>query len=322
MLLSCGDALIDFIPQKTQDNDDAFRPLIGGSCLNVAVTMARLGAPAGFLGALSDDFLGDMIADHASASGVSLDRTSRLPLPATTAFVKLATGEPQYVFYDSGTAARNWQYVSGAIIFSEVEAIHFGSTTLVHDDLAARTFSVLQEAKGLSTISFDPNCRPGLVQDRKRYLITIENFARSSDIVKMSGTDFEFLYGHRDYEQKASQLFSSGVTIFFVTRGGKSTIAYHRSGAFAEVKVRKIQERDTIGAGDTFQGALLVALNENGRLGPAGSLDLSEWDLEKLTRFASDCAGLTCERVGADPPRKHELPQSWWSAVNLSAGAL
>jgi len=317
MLLSCGDALIDFIPTKTKDDQNAYQPLVGGSCLNVAITMARLGVPTGFLGALSNDFLGDMIAEHATASGVHLQYASRLPFPTTTAFVKLAAREPQYVFYDIGTASRNWTHRSGSTMFSDVNAVHFGSTTLVHDDMAARTLSVLKEAKGRSTISFDPNCRPGLVRDQKRYLLTIEEFARNSDIVKMSGTDFEFLYGHRDYEKKASQFFSSGVSLLFITRGGQSTIAYHRSGTFAEVDVRQIRERDTVGAGDTFQGALLAALNENGRLGPAGSLELSEWDLEKLARFASDCAGMTCERVGADPPYKHELPPSWWSDAKM-----
>ena len=37
MLLSCGDALIDFLPVKSTDGRDAIVPVVGGSCLNIAV---------------------------------------------------------------------------------------------------------------------------------------------------------------------------------------------------------------------------------------------------------------------------------------------
>ena len=43
MMLSCGDALVDFLPVAAVDGRDAFVPAVGGSCLNVAVGMARLG---------------------------------------------------------------------------------------------------------------------------------------------------------------------------------------------------------------------------------------------------------------------------------------
>ena len=65
MLLSCGDALIDFLPVKSTDGRDAIVPVAGGSCLNIAVGMARLGAPAAFVGGISTDLFGRMIADHA-----------------------------------------------------------------------------------------------------------------------------------------------------------------------------------------------------------------------------------------------------------------
>ena len=62
MMLSCGDALVDFLPVTAADGRDAFVPAVGGSCLNVAVGLARLGAPAGFVGGISTDLFGRMIA--------------------------------------------------------------------------------------------------------------------------------------------------------------------------------------------------------------------------------------------------------------------
>ena len=134
MLLSCGDALIDFLPVKSVDGRDALVPVVGGSCLNIAVGMARLGLPAGFVGGISTDLFGRMIADHAAASDVDLRYATRSEHQSTLAFVRSVAGESQYAFYDAETASRNWLYRSGSIPFSEIDAIHVGSTTLVEDD--------------------------------------------------------------------------------------------------------------------------------------------------------------------------------------------
>ena len=108
MLLSCGDALIDFLAVHSTDGREALAPVVGGSCLNIAVGMARLGAPAGFVGGISTDLFGRMIADHAFASQVDLQYATRSAHQTTLAFVRAVDGEPQYAFYDEGTATRNW----------------------------------------------------------------------------------------------------------------------------------------------------------------------------------------------------------------------
>src|SRR5215472_515134 len=139
MLLSCGDALIDFMPVKATDGREAYAPAVGGSCLNVAVAMARLDAPAGLVGGISTDLFGSMIAEHALRSTVrSSDET-------TLAFVRLLGGEPHYVFYDEATAARRWTYRSGSIPFAVVDAVHTGSTTLISQAVSTETLAMLAE---------------------------------------------------------------------------------------------------------------------------------------------------------------------------------
>jgi fructokinase len=190
MLLSCGDALIDFLPVKSVDGRDAAVPVAGGSCLNVAVGMARLGAPAGFVGGISTDLFGRMIADHALASQVDLRHAVRSEHQTTLAFVRTVAGEPQYAFYDEATASRNWIYRRGSIPFDEIEAIHVGSTTLVNDEGAAQALAMVDEAGASVTISFDPNCRPALVSHKVRYVDRMDAFAAAADIVRMSDVDF------------------------------------------------------------------------------------------------------------------------------------
>ena len=45
-----GDALIDLTPTSTVRGQLAYEPHPGGSCLNVAVGLGRLGVPTAFLG--------------------------------------------------------------------------------------------------------------------------------------------------------------------------------------------------------------------------------------------------------------------------------
>src|SRR6202790_1872006 len=107
MLLSCGDALIDFLPVKSVDGRDAAVPVAGGSFPNLAVGMARLGAPAGFVGGISTDLFGRIIADHALTSQVDLRYAARSDHQMTLAFVRTVAGEPQNVFYDEAPAWGN-----------------------------------------------------------------------------------------------------------------------------------------------------------------------------------------------------------------------
>src|ERR1700747_832315 len=160
MILSCGDALIDFVPVAAADGGEAARPVVGGSCLNVAVGMARLDVPTGFVGGIANDLFGRMIAQHASASNVDLGFATRSDDQTTLAFVRIVAGESQYAFYDAGTASANWSYRRGAIAFDGIDACHFGSTTLGGEGGAAETDALIADAKATTTISFDPNCRP------------------------------------------------------------------------------------------------------------------------------------------------------------------
>ncbi|MGY2934718.1 sugar/nucleoside kinase (ribokinase family) [Bradyrhizobium sp. GM6.1] len=101
MLISCGDALIDFVPTRNTDRREAVMPAVGGSCLNVAIGMARLGAPTGFVGGISTDMFGRMITDHAAASNVELGLATRSDQQTTLAFVRIIARESHYAFYDA-----------------------------------------------------------------------------------------------------------------------------------------------------------------------------------------------------------------------------
>jgi fructokinase len=307
MLLSCGDALIDFLPVKSVDGRDAVVPVVGGSCLNVAVGMARLGAPAGFVGGISTDLFGRMIADHAIASQVELRYATRSEHQTTLAFVRTVAGEPQYAFYDEATTSRNWVYRHGSIPFDEIEAIHVGSTTLADDKGAAQALAMLQDARGSVIVSFDPNCRPKLVRHKAHYVERMNTFAATADIVRMSDVDFEFLYGGGDYTGRAKLFIEAGASLVVVTRGIKGVQAWHKEAGAVEVQAPTVDVVDTIGAGDSFQAALLFALRAIGRIETEALAQMNSDELSRALSFASSCAAFTCGRAGADPPRQSDV---------------
>jgi fructokinase len=311
MILSCGDALIDFVPATTGQGRDVLMPAVGGSCLNVAVGLARLGAPTGFVGGISTDLWGGMIADHATASNVDLGYATRGEDQTTLAFVRIVAGESHYAFYDAETAARKWTYPAGRIPFATIDAVHVGSTTLVHDQGAAEARAMIKDADRTVTISFDPNCRPNLVRDRAAYQTRMAEFADVADMIKMSDVDFDYLHGHDRYAERAEALLAAGSRLFVITRGPKGALAWHQTAGAVEIAAPAVSVVDTIGAGDSFQAALLFALQKQGRIGKADLLALTDGQLRRALSFAAACAAVTCTRAGADPPRWSEMSQAW-----------
>jgi fructokinase len=311
MLLSCGDALIDFLPVKSADGRDALLPMAGGSCLNIAVGMARLGAPTGFVGGISTDLFGRMIAEHAEASQVELRYATRSARPTTLAFARTVDGEARYAFYDEETASRHWTYRRSSIPFGAIDAVHFGSTPLVDAGGSTQALAMVEEARGSATISFDPNCRPSLVRDKADYVRRMNDFAARADIVRLSDSDFGFLYGGNDYAGKAKALLAAGARLFIVTHGAGGAQAWHRHAGAITVEAPRVAVVDTIGAGDSFQAGLLFALRAMARIGiePLDALNADE--LRRALSFAAACAALTCTRAGADPPRISEIAGQW-----------
>src|SRR5579872_4277579 len=126
MILVAGEALIDFIPARSDGGAPAYLPRPGGSPYNVAIALGRLGVPAGFAGGISTDFFGDLLVANLRDSGVAPHYVTRLDRPSTLAFASLDQAEPRYAFYDAEAADRHWQ-IPEALPGAEIRAVHVGS---------------------------------------------------------------------------------------------------------------------------------------------------------------------------------------------------
>ena len=309
MIVICGDALIDFLPVQAEGRA-AYVPAPGGSCRNIASGLGRLGAAVGFMGGLSTDFFGDLIADSLRRDGVSLDYAARLADSSTLAFVRLGEGEPAYAFYDQGSAHRSWTRAASPALDDAVTALHVGSLTLIAPPVADEILLLMRAQKGRRVLAIDPNCRPGMTSDLPGYRARLNQMFQLADIIKLSVADLEYLRPGADPERIARDWIAAGASLVVLTRGGDGASAWTREGrgdGHVSVPAARITLVDTVGAGDSFIAAVLFQLERMGLL-TVGSLDrIGRAEAQAVLAFAVRVAAITCSRAGADPPWLREL---------------
>ena len=306
MIVVCGDVIVDFIPVQLPDGRAAYLPTPGGSCRNIASGLGRLGAKVGFMGGLSTDFFGDMLAASLRADGVSLAYVARLPAESTLAFVQIGDGEPAYAFYDRSSAQQLWTRAASPAFGHEVTALHVGSVTLITPPVADENLALMRAERGRRVLSIDPNCRPSLIHDLAAYRARLEEMTRLADIIKLSAADLDILRPGADPDALARDWIANGASLVVLTRGGDGALAWVRAGR-VEVASGRVEVVDTVGAGDSFIAAILFELDRIGLLS-IGSLDrIGPAEAEAALAFAARAAAITCGRVGADPPWLREL---------------
>lgn len=306
MIISCGEALIDFVPQK--GGDLQYAPCPGGSPYNLAIAAARLGAPVGFLGKISRDFFGDMLFNRLSSEAVDTSFTRRSDRLSTLAFVKIEDGEePRYAFYTENTADRNLVSVDIPESFPDsVECLEFGSISLLLEPQAQTIKNLIRRESGKRAISFDPNVRPMMVLDKAAYTAEMEELASLSTIVKVSSADFEWLYPERPAEESATEWLAKGAGLIVMTRGKDGAVLLNSSYR-VEAPEYWVKVKDTIGAGDTFHAAFLVRLHQMGRLSAKTASELTRDEALDAVQYAVKASSLNCARQGADPPSAADM---------------
>jgi fructokinase len=309
MIVSAGEALIDLLPTTDGGRQPDYRAFVGGSPLNVAVALGRLGVPAAFLGAVSTDAFGDRIVSALADSAVDLALVTRVERPTPLAIVTLEGGEARYAFYDSGTAARGMTLRELRALPAHTAMLHFGSIALAAEPAASTLIARAQTARERHLVCVDPNVRPAFAPDRPYYRRNLERAMELGHIVKLSLSDLAWLRPGLPPEAFAQERLAAGASLVVITRGSDGALGCTRGGMSA-VAAAPVPVVDTIGAGDAFTAGLLAALLEAG-IKTAASLEaMTPKRLSAALGFAAAVAGATGTRAGADPPRRHELAGS------------
>jgi fructokinase len=270
----------------------------GGSPMNVAVGLARLGVPTTLVTELGDDPHGALVVDHVRACGVDLaDDSVHRDGRTSTATARLgADGAASYEFELSW--ALDPQRLPG-----DAAGLHVGSLGAVLAPGRGAVLDLLEQAREADLfVSYDPNVRPAFLPT----WADIAAVADHADVVKMSDEDLALLRPDTGTAKVAHELLDNGRTrLVVVTRGALGAMAF-TAGTNVEVEAPPTDLVDTVGAGDSFMAALIAVLLE---WDTPRELDAER--LRTLLGAAALAAAITCSRRGANPPTRQELPPGW-----------
>lgn len=309
-----GEALIDFLPCQAELGEGkrsaAYRPVCGGAPFNVSLTIGRLGGGAAFLGCCSEDMFGKQICAKLASNGVSLDYVKHVPNPTLLAFVSFAEDEPEYAFFTQNVA--DLQLTPEELPLFEntpAQVVHLSLGAFILQDSVAAAWKALlirEKERGLF-LSFDPNIRPKMISDVATYRALLENWLPLFSLVKVSLEDLRFLYGADVDTEEVANKWLEGPNLVIVTAGSQGSTAYRKGFDPFKVPVDPIEVVDSVGAGDSYMGALLVHLQKQGALAP-GLLDsIPNNELLSTMTFAAKVAAVNCSRAGCDPPSIAEI---------------
>ena len=300
-----GEAIIDVVPE----GDGVYLARPGGSPLNVAVGLARLGQPTALAGRLSADPFGTVFRQHLRQSGVDLRHVLTAPEPSTIALVELSAGQARYEF-SAGGSDFQWTDAELSFLPAGAAAVHFGSLAswLPPGDAALGTAIRRLRASGEVLISYDPNVRPALQPEPDAAREQVERSVALAHVVKASTEDVRYLYGPVELEAVAERWLDLGPGLVVVTAGADGATAWTKPGAIVRRPVYSAPVADTVGAGDALTSGLLDALGRREVLRPAAILSgLDAGELAQILDEANLVAGLTCARPGANPPWRAEV---------------
>ena len=325
MIVCCGEALMDMVPDGGRE--DAFLARPGGCAYNTAIAAARLGSPTRFLGRIGKDFFGGTLVGRLADNGVDTSLVARSDEGATLAFVQRgASGDARYAFYSTGAADRSFDRVDlPASLGRDASFLVVGSISMVLEPAASTIEGLIERERDRILVALDPNVRPSLIADRAAYMDRFLRWASWASIVKASSEDLEWLFPELQPEDRACRLLaaggaaggSMGAELVIETRGGGGAVARTRK---AEVFAPAFQVEvvDTIGAGDTFHAALLHRLDSAAVSSREALRELDKASLREILVFAQAAAALDCTRTGAEPPRSGELREFLSRARGLS----
>lgn len=292
-----GEALVDIVHTSA---GAAERP--GGSPANVAVALGRLARDVTLVTVLGDDDRGRGIREWLGQAGVHALVAETLERTATARADIDDDGGATYTFDLTWT-------VPAGFALPAARVVHTGSIATTLAPGADVVAAAVERTAHAALVTFDPNLRPALTGGREEAAARVERLVEVADVVKASADDIAWLYPGASAADVARRWCATHAALVVITDGAAGALAVHRSGE-TRVPSARTTVRDTVGAGDTFMGALIDAL-----LGQAGDVQavrerLAAWtvdDIAAVLRRCATAAAVTVSREGMDPPTRAEL---------------
>lgn len=311
MYLVCGEALFDFFSEDDPSGQASklnYKAIAGGSPFNVAVGLRRLGIEAALFGGVSTDFLGQRLLQVLRDEGVNPQFLVEFAAPTTLAMVAVgADGSPQYSFRGEGCADRQLTRAHLPTLGDEVRGLHVGSFSLVVQPIGDTLLALVQRESGKRLISLDPNVRLNPQPDIQLWRERVAELVKYADLIKVSDEDLHLLYPDQSPESVLEGWLQHRCQLVFLTRGGNGASVFSRQHGHWSQPAVKVVMADTVGAGDTFQAALIAWLTEQQLDSIEGLQQLTRAQIDAMLGFAIRAAAMTCGKTGPDLPYRQQL---------------
>ena len=210
----------------------------GGNCVNVAVAVARAGIRSGYVGAFGSDFAGDLLEKSLCEEGVDLTRLRRIEGANSYATVTLVDGERVFGRGDKGVRE---------FVPSDEDYTYLSEFKVAHSSYCSGLEEFLAQISATTLLSFDFDDR---IESEYAESLLADVWCA---IFSASGlSDAEVL----DTAKWATERGSSFVLL---TRGAQGAAFFDGTQLFFQ-NAAPTDIVDTLGAGDSFIGRMLVGL--------------------------------------------------------------
>ncbi|KRN12979.1 2-dehydro-3-deoxygluconokinase [Fructilactobacillus fructivorans] len=258
-------------PDASLADSTHYLKILGGAELNVAIGAKRLGHSAQYVSQVGTDPLGQYAKNVIIGHGVGIDYVKDDPEHWTGHQLKqmVTHGDPKTFNYRTGSAASHLDKdVIDEINLDDVKMAHLTGIFPALSDEAQASYRALMDRliNNKIKITFDPNLRPGLWGDHDRMIKTINELAKSADIVMPGVNEGKVLMGSDDPEQIADFYLQNGerTQAVLIKLGPAGAYVKTKNGDSYTVDGFKVDHVvDTVGAGDGFALGVITALLED-----------------------------------------------------------
>ncbi len=264
----CADLIIPYAAALKAKSDPAscvnadVRPAEGGSVANTACAIARLEIPVLFAGTCGLDAYGQMLMRGLEREGVDTSLL-RMEPDKPTQLVLLVLNEQgdRTAFACPAHLGSQHSILPDQIpadIVERISWLHVTGMMLREDPAASTQLDLMRRCREAGVpVSFDINVRVEALQN--------ELFAKNLGLAKeladyILGSSFDeipLLAGERDAELAAQKLAAHGAAV--ISRSGDQGADLFRNRTRIHAPAFPVTVADTVGAGDTFDGAFIAA---------------------------------------------------------------
>jgi 2-dehydro-3-deoxygluconokinase len=244
-----------------------FTKYVAGAEVNFSIGMTRLGHSVTYITKLGLDPFGKYInkflqQQNIKTPYIKFDASNRTGMQLKA---KVSVGDPEVFNFRKGSAASHLNLPDVEdVVWENVKHLHLtGIPPALSATCRSVTYKLIQNAKenGVS-ISFDPNLRLQLWEDKEEMVQIINELASQSDIVLPGINEGLLLTGSDDENAIADFYLNKGVSTVIVKLGEKGAFVKTKEDSFIVpgFKVEKVV--DTVGAGDGFAVGVISGLLE------------------------------------------------------------